>query len=170
MGSYQRSTKECAFDQLRPELVQAIREYIQNQRLGGIEWDVLGCCETVSEKKHTGKLTSLLEGDLDTLAYTGILVTPQWLIWARSGDKSGLKVFSANLKNVRVKISDSNLIKDTKLEVVGYIGDSPERVRGYIGLGPEEAAQKFCEEVKKAAEKYRKEAPPARRRIKLGWW
>jgi len=154
MSDYIRFTRECSFDQLRPELARAIREYAQNHReLGNIEVEVLMCCETTSERKHTGALAALIEGDPDTILYTGMLVTPQWLIWARSGDKSDTRVSSAKLLDIQVRAFASILVKDAGMEVSGYIGDSKARVRGYIGMGPEPATQQFCDQVQKAIEK-----------------
>jgi len=154
MSDYVRFTRECSFDQLRPELARAIREYAQNHReLGNIEIEVLMCCETTSERKRAGALVALLGDDPDTILYTGMLVTPQWLIWARNGDQSGTVVSSAKLQEVQVRAFASRLVKDTGMEVSGYIGDSKGRVRGYIGMGPEPAAQQFCDQVQKAIEK-----------------
>jgi hypothetical protein len=154
MSAYIRFTRECPFGQLRPELVQAIREYAQNHReLGNVEVEVLMCCETTSEKKSTDALAALLGENPDTLLYTGMLVTPQWLIWARYGEKSGVTVSSAKLQDVQVRAFASRLLKDRGLEVSGYIGDSKGRVRGYIGMGPEPATQKFCDQVQQAIEK-----------------
>ncbi len=173
MAGFNRYTRECTFSQFRPELMQAMCDYIENQKLVGIEGNILMCCETTSEKKTSDENSSVLafltESDPDTICYTGMFVTPEWLVWARVGDKSGTLVTSANLKNVRVKPFNSRFTKDTGLEVSGFIGDSPGRVKGYIGMGPEEAAQKFCEEVVQAAEKVRREARP-KRGIKLGLW
>jgi len=164
MSAYIRFTRECSFGQLRPELVRAIREYAQNHReLGDVEGDVLMCCETTSEKERAGALAALLGDDPDTILYTGMLVTPQWLIWARNGDQSGIVVSSAKLQDVQVRAFASRLVKDTGMEVSGYIGDSKGRVRGYIGMGPEPAAQKFCEQVQKAIEK----ASPKRAKKRL---
>jgi hypothetical protein len=154
MSDYVRFTRECSFGQLRPELARAIREYAQNRReLGNVEVEVLMCCQTTSEKKPVGALAALLGDNPDTILYTGMVVTPQWLIWARYGDKSGIRVSSAKLQDVQVKVYASLLVKDTGMEVSGYIGDSRGKVRGYIGMGPEPAAQKFCEQVQKAIEK-----------------
>lgn len=164
MSVYIRFTRECSLDQLRPELVRAIREYAQNRReLGNVEVQVLMCCETTSEKKSTDALTALLGDEPDTLLYTGMLVTPQWLIWARCGDKSGVTVSSAKLQDIEVRAFTSRLVKDTGIEVSGHIGDSKGRVRGYIGMGPEPAAQKFCDQVRQAIDKVRPK--PAKKRF-----
>jgi hypothetical protein len=163
MSTYDRVTRECSFGQLRAELVRAICDYAQDHReLGDIEVEVLMCCETTSEKRRTGGLAALLGGDPDTVLYTGMLVTPHYLIWARSGDQSGIGVYSAKLKDVQVRAFASRLMQDTGLEVSGYIGDSNGRVRGYIGMGPEPAAQKFCEQVEQAIEQVRPK--PTKRR------
>jgi hypothetical protein len=173
MANYNRYTRECSFEQLRPELMQAMRDYIEGQKLVGMETSILMCCETTSKKKapngSKGVLAFLEGDDPDTTVYTGMFVTPEWLVWARAGDKSGTLVTSAHLRNVKVKPYSSRLNDDTGLEVSGFIGDSPGRVKGYIGMGPEEAARKFCEEAVQAADKVRKEARP-KRRIKLGLW
>jgi len=154
MSDYHRFTRECSFGQLRPELARAIREYVQNHRaVGDVEVEVLMCCETTSEKKPTGALAALLGDNPDTVLYTGMVVTPQWLIWARYGDKSSVRVSSARLQDVQVKAYASLLVQDTGIEVSGYIGDSKAKVRGYIGMGPEPAAQKFCEQVQQAIDK-----------------
>jgi hypothetical protein len=153
--------------------MQAMRDYIENQKLVGIETSILMCCETTSEKKNPngskGVLAFLGEDDPDTTVYTGMFVTPEWLVWARAGDRSGTLVTSAHLRNVKVKPFSSRFTEDTGLEVSGFIGDAPGRVKGYIGMGPEEAARKFCEEAVQAVDKVRKEARP-KRRIKLGLW
>jgi hypothetical protein len=150
-----------------------MRDYIENQKLVGIENEILMCCETTSEQKthnkSSGLLTWLGEDDPDTIVYTGMFVTSQWLVWARIGDKSGTLVTSAHLRNVKVKPFSSKLTEDTGLEVSGFIGDAPGRVKGYIGMGPEDAAQRFCAEVVQAADKLRKEAR-SKRRIRLGLW
>jgi len=173
MADYNRYTRECSFRELRPELLQAMRDYLESQKLIGVETAILMCCETTSERKSSdgnrGVLAFLEGDDPDMTVYTGMFVTPEWLVWARVGDKSGTLVTSAHLRNVKVKPFSSRFTEDTGLEVSGFIGDAPGRVKGYIGMGPEEAARKFCEEVVQAAEKLRKEARP-KRRIKLGLW
>jgi hypothetical protein len=150
MSDYNRTTRECFASQLHPELRQAVRRYFQDHKLGDLEAETLICCETISTKKNFGRLVSMLKGDLDTTIHTGMLLTSQQLIWVRRGDKSGIVLTAANLKEIQVRAYVSILAKDTGLEILGYIGESKSNVRGYIGMGEESAAQKFCEEVKKA--------------------
>jgi hypothetical protein len=150
MSDYNRTTRECSVNQLHPELRQAIRSYFQEHDLGNLEAETLMCCETISEKKNIGRPVSLLKGAEDTTIHTGMLLTSQWLIWARRGDQSGIVLNAADLKEIQAKTYTSILTQDTGLEIFGYIGNTKSQVRGYVGMGTELSAQKFCEEVDKA--------------------
>lgn len=160
MSDYDRTTRECTVSQLRPELFQAVRKFFQEHRLGDVETETLMCCETISKKKSAGRLGSLLNDELDTTVYTGMLLTSQWLIWVRSGDQSGTLLNAANLTEIQVKAHTSLLTKDTGLEISGHVEDSKGRVKGYVGMGSELAAQKFCEQVQQAITKVN---PPAKK-------
>ncbi len=153
MSNYRRFTRECTLEQLRPELLQALRDYLQGHGLADLETKVVMCCETMSEKQKTSFLASLLGEDLDDTYYTGAFFTPQMLVWVRSGNKTGAMVVSAQLREIRVRPFASPLVRDAGLEVIGYVGDSSARIRGYIGLGTELAATRFCDAVKQAVDK-----------------
>ncbi len=170
MSKYHRSTRECALAELQPELAQAIHTYLSQQRLSNVEVEILMCCETTSEKEPIGPLAALLGDDPDTISHTAMLVTPQWLVWARSGDKTGTVVQSAKLQDIQVQPYSSRLVKDTGLEVFGFVGATPRRMQGYIGMGPELAAQKFRQTVIEAIEKATPKKSRGKRRFKfLGW-
>ena len=153
MSSYKRFTRECTLEELRPELLLALREYLLGHGLADIEAQIVMCCETLSEKQKTSFLASLVGEDLDETYYTGAFFTPQVLVWVRSGDKTGASVVSAQLREIHVRPFASPLVEDAGLEVNGYVGDSSTRIRGYIGLGTESAASRFCEAVKQAVDK-----------------
>jgi hypothetical protein len=153
MSGYIRTTRECSVSQLHPELLHAIQNYFQEHKLGALEAETLMCCETISKKKPTSKMVSWLNGKSDTIIYTGMLLTSQWLIWVHHGDQSGTLLNAANLKQIRAEFYSSLFPKDVGLEIVGYIGDAKDRVRGYIGMGEDLVTQKFCEEVKRAITK-----------------
>ena len=160
MSDYNRTTRECFVSQLNPELRQAIRRYFQEHKLGDLEAETIMCCETISTKRNFSKLVSLLKGVLDTTIHTGMLLTSHWLIWVRSGDRSGTHLAAAYLENISVRESFSLLTQDVGLEVSGYLEDSKGRMRGYIAMGAEPAAQKFCDEVKQEIAKVK---PPRQR-------
>jgi hypothetical protein len=130
-----------------------MQEYFQAHNLGEVEAETLLCCETVSEKKAGSLLSGWLETDMDTTTYIDLVLTAQSLVWARSGDRSGLHVVGAKLMNIRTRSQVSLFSKDFGLEINGLIEDAKSNIRGIIGLGPEPAAQKFCDEVYQAIEK-----------------
>ena len=162
MIGFDRVTRKCSFSQLPSELAQAIREYFQARQLADPEDVTSLCCETISEKRNSSKLASLLDGNPDTTIHLAALLTPEWLIWARLGDRSGIVVSGARLKVIRVKAFVSRRTKNMGLEVSGFINDSKEYVRGNLEFGSQEAAQRFCEEVGQAALKAN---PPAKRKF-----
>jgi len=159
MSDYNRTTRECPVSQLQPDLRQAIKNYFREQELGNPDIEALLCCETISTRKSSGWLGSLLGSGEDTTIHTGMLLTSEWLVWVRKGDRSDAVLTAASLKEIQVKTYLSILNKDNGLEIAGFIRDSQSQVRGYIGMGLEPAAQKFCEEVEKAVAKV-KPPPP----------
>ena len=162
MSEYNRSTRECPVSQLDPEVRQAFREFFEEHQLGKLEAETLHCCETISRKKNVDGLFSWLNDSADTTIYTGIILTSQWLIWARRGDKSGTRLTAAHLNQISAQEHTSVFANDHGLEVLGYIEGSNRAMRGYIGMGPELDTQKFCEEVKQAIARVN---PP----VKKGW-
>jgi len=118
--------------------------------LGNLDTETLACCETISQVQNPGKLASFLDGNPDSTIHLAILLTAEWLIWARHGDRSGTLVTGTKLKLIRVKAFVAKHSKDMQLEVSGFMADSKEYVRGNLEMGPEVAAQKFCEVVVKA--------------------
>jgi hypothetical protein len=157
MSNYERSTRECSFEQLRPEFQQAFRDYFRIHENLAVELDEtrLVCCETVSHKKEAGWLAALLGEAQDVTVYTAILLSSQALFWARSEENSvsALRVVGTSLNTIRVKQFRSLLTTDSGLEISGLIEGSKGVMRGYIGLGAEPEAQKFCEAVAQAVEK-----------------
>jgi hypothetical protein len=153
MSGYIRTTRQCAVNQLPFGLSKAIGEYFQIHQLGDPNTEVLMCCETISEKQNSGKLVSFLEGYPDTTIHLALLLTADWFIWARTGDRSVTTVTGARLKLIRVKAFVSRRTKDMQLEVTGFINDTKESVRGNLQMGPDLAAQKFCDELGQAVNK-----------------
>jgi hypothetical protein len=160
MSNYNRTTRECSVNQLHPELRQAIQNYFRERELGNLEAETLMCCETISEKKISSRLVSLINNVLDTTIHTGMLLTSKWLIWVRRGDQSGIVLNAADLKEIQVREYASIFAPDTGLEILGYIGEPKQKARGYVGMGTEAAAQKFLEEVQKAITAANPPLPP----------
>jgi hypothetical protein len=166
MSDYDRTTRECSVRQLRPELFLAVRKHFQEHKLGNWESETLLCYETTSTKKNTNKLISWLNAGSDTTVYTGLLFTSEWLIWVRSGDKSGIQLASADLKELAVRVYTSLLTRDTGLEVIGHIEGAKGIMQGGIAMESMSVAQKFCDAVNQAIIKVN---PPAPKSISR-WW
>jgi hypothetical protein len=161
MSSYIRTTRECSVSQLQSNLSQALRDYFQKHSLGDLDNDIRICCETIAEKQNPGSLTALLEGNPDTTIHLATILTADWLVWVRSGDKSGTAVSGARLRVIKVKAFISRRTKNMQLEISGFINNSKEYVRGNLEMGPDLAAQKFCDEVGQAISKV---TPPPKRK------
>jgi len=166
MSDYNRTTRECSVNQLRPELFLAVRNHFQEHKLGDLETEILLCYETTSRKKDTNWLVSLLDDGSDTTIYMAVLFTSEWLIWVRSGDKSGVQLSSADLKQIAVRIYISVLARDAGLEISGHIEGTKGIMRGAIAMESSSVAQKFCDELDKAIDKVN---PPAQKGLSK-WW
>ena len=150
MGDYQRSTRECNFNQLRPEIQTALFTYIEKHELGEISNDVQLCWETTSEKKKKGLFGSLLGSDPDPYHVIGIILTSHLLFWIRYGPKSGSVVSFARLKDITIRDFSYDQVDDTGIEVFGLINYFPERATAFIGLGKEMAADQLRASLKEA--------------------
>jgi hypothetical protein len=162
MFTYRRTTRECSVNQLNPKLLTAIQDYFSEHKFGDLVEETRLCIETFSEKENPGSMDTFLSGNPDSSDYLGLILTEQWLLWARAGDRSGTKVFGASLMDLKVKSYRSRFSNESGLHIKGYLCDFKDRVAGNLALGPEEAARKFCEEAGKAVEKV---APPPKKGI-----
>ncbi|HEY4723148.1 MAG TPA: hypothetical protein VII92_14940 [Anaerolineae bacterium] len=166
MSDYRRTTRECNLDQLQPELAHTLQQYFQQHPLSKVEAEILMCCETSSTRTSTNQLDAWLNRDLDTNTTMALLLTPQRLIWALSGERSGIAVASAQLKDLRVKVFAPKGTRDFGLDVYGRMEYTTVRAGGKLFMGPEAAAKQFCEEIGKAMQKL---YPPKTKRARPKW-
>jgi len=152
MGTYDRFSRLCTVDQLRPELAHALRERAQKLNMGELDADVVSCCETRSERKKTGWLPSLLEDDRDPVHYTAVALTSQRLLWARSGEKLGTVVTTAQLKDLRVLVREAPKSREMLLDLTGYFDKSRQRFTGTLAVDAGPDGRKFADDVRKAVE------------------
>jgi len=154
VSDWKRTTKEISFQNLPPEMVSAINQYIEQYDLGSILSDALMCIQTDSEKVKKG-----LFGKAGTVR-TGAVVTPRWLVWAVSEAKTKAVVLSAQLTHVTVQnyaqTPFAKMIPDTGIQVNGMISDVSENASAFIGLDEGVAGKKFREVVIKAAQDAKK--------------
>jgi hypothetical protein len=150
MTEYRRNTRACTLDHLRPELARAVRDHLPTVGLAEAAHDTWVVCETTSDKINTSRLDALFDGDPDTVSYLALILTPDRLIWARSGDHSTTVAASALLKDLRVRVFRPRGTQDFGLQLNVRTGGLRASVSGQLLMGPEPAAEKFCEELGQA--------------------
>jgi hypothetical protein len=150
MSSYKRRTRICTFEELQPTLKQALRAYFSKLELTDIESQISLCCETLSERQKTNALAAWLGETGDPVFYLAALVTPEWLIWARTNENTEPTVVAAGLRQIHVKLHSSVLSQDAGLDIEGFVEGGLSKVRGQLAFGPEPAAQEFCQVAERA--------------------
>jgi len=154
MSDWKRTTKEVPFEGLPPEMVTAITKHLERYNLGSILADVLMSVQTDSEKVKKGLFGSA------EIVYTGVTVTPHWLVWAISGKKMQTAVLSAQLRDVVVQdyaqTQFAKMIPDVGIQVTGRFTDASENVSAFIGLDDSAAGRKFKEIVIQAVQDAKK--------------
>ncbi len=145
MSDYTRTTRECTFDQLRPELSTALRERAEQKQLGDLAATATIVCETTSEKKKSGFIGKLRGG---AIQHTAIILTPKWLVWVATDDRGQAGgVMWARLRDITATdyatTPNYRLMPDSGVQVFGLLAEFPERAQAFIGLGNETAAVHF---------------------------
>jgi len=154
VSDWKRTSKEIQLEDLRTEMVEAIQKHIEQYNLGSILSEALMCVQTDSEK-----LKKPFFGNAE-IAYTGIVLTPQWLIWATNGTKAKTAVLSAQLCDVVVQdysqTQFAKMIPDSGIEVSGKFTEISENISAFIGLEDNVAGRKFKEMVIQAMQDTKK--------------
>ena len=154
MSEWKRTSKESEFENLRPEMVNAIKRHVEQYNLGTILLEVLMCVQTDSQR-----VKKPLFGSAE-IVYTGIVLTPRWLVWAVSGTKTQTAVLSAQLRDVVVQdysqTQFAKLIADSGLEVSGRFTDASENASAFLGIDDGLVGRKFKEAAIHAAQNARK--------------
>jgi hypothetical protein len=154
MSDWKRTSKESEFENLRPEMVNAIKGHVEQYNLGTILLEVLMCVQTDSQR-----VKKPLFGSAE-IVYTGIVLTPRWLVWAVSGTKTQTAVLSAQLRDVVVQdysqTQFAKLIADSGLEVSGRFTDASENASAFLGIDDGLVGRKFKEAAIHAAQNARK--------------
>lgn len=161
MSDWNRSSKECTLENLKAENRSGIQKHIESYNLGPILDDRLMCIETSSEKKKKG----LFGGGGDSRVVASIVLTPRWLIWAVTGDKSGTGMLSAQLRDAVItdyaESSFNKMVPDNGIQVTAiftgtFAGSPTEKGTMFIPLGDEAVGQRFKQAVIQAAQEAKK--------------
>ena len=166
MSHYQRTTRTCTLDELRPELAEAVRAYAQRQQWDNLEAEVLACCETTTERTSTNRLDAWLNGSAATISHLALIATPQRLMWAYSSDRVRAGAASAQYQEMRLKMFRPKLTAGIAVDIYARMDGTREKTGGRFMLDDSPAAREFCEEVKRATAPLRQpaEEKPRRRR------
>ena len=166
MSRSQRTTRACTFDELRPELAEAIRAYANRQQWDNLEAEVLACCETTTERTSTNGLDAWLNRSAATISYLALIATPQRLIWAYGSDRIRAGAASAQYQEMRLKIFRPKSPPGIAVDLYGRMDGTREKTGGRFMLDDSPAALNFCEEVQRATAPLRlpAEEKPRRRR------
>lgn len=136
---------------MHPELASAIRIHIEKYALEVGELSALTCFETISTRQKKGLLRRKTE-----VVLTGILLTPQWLIWAAGKEHERLGTQSMRLSDIQVedyeKSTMYNLVPDSGINILN-LPTANGLGTAFIGLGPEPASQKFRDALREAMNK-----------------
>jgi len=154
---WERTTRECSFQQLHPELIKAINDEISEA--GNVELDICICVETYSKQLKVGGLSGLLAGGGRKDWYTAVIVTPRWLIFAAKNDKNKPQTFAV-MRYLEKMIVDFDSVEagrsvgidDYGISVLS-LGRTLSRGNMFIGLGRELAAEKLIETLRDAIAK-----------------
>ena len=161
MGDWNRTSKECTPESIKPENRAAIGKHLETYNLGPILDDYLVCIETTSEKKKKG----LFGGGGDSRVIVSAIVTLRWLVWAIDGDKSGTGTHSTQLRDAVItdyaKSDFNKMVPDNGIQVTALFtgtsaGSPTERGTMFVPLGEEAVAQRFKETIIHAAQDAKK--------------
>lgn len=143
MSDWKRMTNEIPLEALRPEMVTAIQNHLEQHNLGSILSDTLIVIQTDSEKVKKG-----IFAGAETV-YTGVVLTPRWLVWANSGTKTQTTVLSAQLRDIIVQdyaqTQFAKMIPDLGIQVSGRFTHVSENVSAFIGADNSAAGKRFKE-------------------------
>jgi len=154
MSEWTRTTQEVTFEGLRPEMVAAIQQHLEQYNLGSILSDALMVVQTDSEKAKKG-----LFGGAE-IVHMGVVLTPRWLVWVISGTKTKTAVLSAQLRDVVVQdyaqTQFAKIISDMGIQVSGRFTGVSDNVSAFIGVDDSAAGRKFKEIVIQAVQDAKK--------------
>ncbi len=169
MGGIERTTRICSVNQMNPKLLRVFKDFFQEHKLGDLAQEAVLCCETLTDREELSGLAAWLDGSPDTTDYLGMILTGQSLLWARTGDRFGMVITMANLKDMSARPYTTRFSKEFGMELDALVGEKKKRANGRLALGTQEDAQKFVDEVVQAVT--RANPPPKKREIPwLKWW
>ena len=156
MGDYKRSTTEINFENISPDILQAIHKYIELHNLGDILNGVTNCIVSTSEKIKKG----LFSGPGPKLLVETAILTNRWLILADRVDQNAVFIKSMQLQDIVIEDYEKSLfyskIPDTGLNITGRFTDASEQGMIFLPLGKDIAGDTFKEALIHATQEAKK--------------
>jgi hypothetical protein len=149
MSNLKRVTRECPVSDLHPILLQAFQAFFRDHALGDTDAAPMLCCETITNGKKLGKLAAWVKGNSESNNILGLILTEEWLVWARCSDQSETVINGANIHEIRVIFTDSIQEDEITLQLSGYLAENQERVSGKFIFEKGPAAENFCRQVQR---------------------
>lgn len=162
--SWARETRVCHTIDLRPDLLTALRAYIEEHELEGAEAQALVCFETTSRRtKKPSRMERMAGAGFKTLVQA-VLVTPTRLLWAQATDED--EAFARSELLAKLEVTDYEkgpafgLMPDHGVEVQGIVGMQGRVGTIFFGFGEGPDADKARHVFKAAVKAAHGEGPP----------
>ena len=123
MTDYLRTTRECPFEDVRPELRDAIAAHVGAEAASSFRG--VTAWETTSKKTNEGVVdwifTRMAGGDRDPVHWSCSMLVPSRFIFAIHGEKRGTQVFSAMLVDLQVTSPTFTVATEHGVDVIGLV-------------------------------------------------
>ena len=151
MNRITRKTRICTLDTLDEDLKSAIHAHALNHGLNDLESNVLMCCETLSVRQKKG-----FSGGIRT-TLSAVYVTPKWLVWADSTDRSDASVGASQLIDVDIwddrAMIGYSITADEGLNITGLYTVKNKKGMAFIALDSNPNGRKFRQVLEEALSK-----------------
>lgn len=165
-SGWARETRVCQTIALRPDLLAALRAYIELHELEGAEAGALVCFETTSQRTRKPSRMERMAGAGYKKMALAVLVTPTRLIWAQVTDDD--EAFAKSELLAKLEVTDYEkqptfaLMSDHGVEVEGITGPQGRTGTLFFGLGEGPDAERARSVFKAAVKAAHGEGPPVR--------
>jgi len=162
--SWARETRVCHTIDLRPDLLTALRAYIEEHELDGAEAGALVCFETTSCRTKKPGLMERMTGAGFKSMTQAVVVTATRLLWMQAADEEEAFARSELLAKLEVtdyeKSAAFGLMPDHGMEVQGVAATQGRVGTLFFGLGEGPDADRARSVLKAAVKAAHGEGPP----------
>jgi hypothetical protein len=160
---WERATRVCSTIDLQPDLLAALRAYIELHELEGAEAQALVCWQTESRRLKKPSMMERLARATAVSVLQAVIVTPTRLLWADLTEKREASAHSELLAGMQVtdyeKGPGFDLIPDHGVEVYGIHGQQGRVGTVFFGMGEGPDADKARTTLKAAVRAANGEGP-----------